>query len=285
MIDAVERLISNTDRSLVSSATAIDLSKVFDSVDHDALLTKLPWYGITDVSWFSSYLSNRTQIVRGGGTTLPVTCGVPQGSIIGPIIFILFISDLPAHITHGSLISYADDTLHVDCAVPDGPCLAELRRRLELNMHELHAWFGTNSLKMNSSKSDFMIVGNKNAIKKFQNFCFTVSESSIQPSKAIKLSVSLRMSWEGHISQVQKCNNILLSLYRFRHYFTSNALKIIVQTYVFPTSCTACACGVGRTRTRCRNFKNLLISQPESMASVKKQEHVTPTCVIHDKSG
>ena len=84
-IDAVERLISNTDRGLVSSVTAIDLSKAFDGVDHDAFLNKLPWCGITDVSWFSGYLSNRTQTVRGGGTTLPVTCGVPQGSIIGPI--------------------------------------------------------------------------------------------------------------------------------------------------------------------------------------------------------
>ena len=63
MLDAVERLAGNTDRGLVSSVTATDLSKAFDSVDHDVLLTKLPWYGITDVSWFSSYLSNRHQIV------------------------------------------------------------------------------------------------------------------------------------------------------------------------------------------------------------------------------
>ena len=56
MLDAVERLAGNTDRGLVSSVKAIDLSKAFDSVDHDVLLTKLPWYGITDVSWFSQQL-------------------------------------------------------------------------------------------------------------------------------------------------------------------------------------------------------------------------------------
>ena len=111
VLDAVERLFNNADRGLVSTLTAIDLSKAFDSVDHDILLTKLPWYGIDDVTWFRSYLGDRQQIVRGGKTTLPVTCGVPQGSIIGPIIFILFTSDLPAHLTHGNLISYADDTL------------------------------------------------------------------------------------------------------------------------------------------------------------------------------
>ena len=150
VLDAVERLFNNADRGLVSTLTAIDLSKAFDSVDHDILLTKLPWYGIDDVTWFRSYLGDRQQIVRGGKTTLPVTCGVPQGSIIGPIIFIIFTSDLPAHLTHGNLISYADDTLHIDSASPNASSLTELQIRQELTMRELHAWFSSNSLKMNS---------------------------------------------------------------------------------------------------------------------------------------
>ena len=119
--------------------------------------------------------------------TLPVASSVPQGSIIGPIIFILFTSDLSAHLTHGGLTSYADDTLHVDCVIPDGPGLAELRTRLELTLCELHAWFSSNSLKMNGSKTDFMIVGSKENLKKVQNFSFIVDDASIKPSKTIKV--------------------------------------------------------------------------------------------------
>ena len=124
----------------------------------------------------------------------------------------------------------------VDCAIPLG--LAELRTRLELTLRELHAWFSSNSLKMNGSKTDFMIVGSKQNLKKVQNFSFIVDDASIKPSKTIKILgviVDPLLLWEARISHVvQKCNKILFSLYRFRHYFTPDVLKILVQAYVFP---------------------------------------------------
>ena len=99
-------------------------------------------------------------------------------------------------------------------------------------MRELHAWFGANSLKMNSGKTDFMIVGSKLNLTKTQNFRLTVENSSFQPSKEVKIlgvTVDAVLSWEGHVTQVvRKCNKILFSLYRFRHYFTDDALKILV---------------------------------------------------------
>ena len=280
VIDAVERLARNTDRGLVSSVTTLDLSKAFDSVDHGVLLTKLPWYGITDVSWFSSYLSNRRQIVRGGEMTLPVASGVPQGSIIGPIIFILFTSDLSAHLTHGGLTSYADDTLHVDCAIPDGPGLAELRTRLELTLRELHAWFSSNSLKMNGSKTDFMIVGSKQNLKKVQNFSFIVDDASIKPSKTIKILgviVDPLLSWEAHISHVvKKCNKILFSLYRFRHYFTPDALKILVQAYVFPHIVYCLCVWGGAAKGQMYKIQKLINFSARIVTGFKKNQHITP---------
>ena len=180
MLAAVERLVTNTDKGLVSSVTTIDLSKAFDSVDHDLLITKLSWYGVNDVDWFRSYLSGRRQIVRGGRLTCPVTCGVPQGSIIGPVLFILFTNDLYGYLTHGRLISYADDTVHLDCASPDGPGLAGLKTRLGLTLRELQSWFDANSLKMNAKKTAFMLVRSKNNLLKTEQFRFELYGSGVQ---------------------------------------------------------------------------------------------------------
>ena len=178
MLVAVERLVKNVDDGDISSIPAVDLSKAFDSVDHGVLLTKLEWYGV-DVEWFRSYLSGRKQVVRGGKLTLPMTCGVPQGSIVGPCLFTLFINDLPGFITHGHLIKYADDTVHIDSASPDDSGLASLKRRLETTMFELKSWFAANSLKMNENKTDFLLIGSKPNLKKSKDFRINIGESFI----------------------------------------------------------------------------------------------------------
>ena len=101
------------DRGHIVAVTSIDLSRAFDSIDHDVLLSKMNWYGI-DPQWFASYLGGRRQVVRGGSLSLPMSHGVPQGSLVGPILFSIFTNDLPSYLPHGRLISYADDTQLLD---------------------------------------------------------------------------------------------------------------------------------------------------------------------------
>ena len=275
-----ERLASNTDKGLVSSVTTLDLSKAFDSVHHDLLLCKLAWCGVSDLEWFRSYLTGRQQIVRGGNRTLPVTCGVPQGSIIGPILFILFTTDLSAHLTHGVLISYADDTVHVDCAYPNESGLVDLKARLELTMCELNDWFSSNSLKLNEKKTNFTLVGSKHSLTKSINFSFKINDAVLLLSENVKILgvvVDPVLSWDGHISSVvQKCNCILVSLYRFRHYFTKDALKIIIEAYVFP-HITYCLCvWGGAAKGRVNKIQKLINFAARIVTGVKKYEHITP---------
>ena len=145
MLVAVGRLVGSVDGGDISSMTSLDLSKAFDSVDHGVLLTKLEWYGVY-AEWLKSYLTGRMQMVRGGQLTLSMTCGVPQGTLVGPCLFTLFMNNLPGLIPHGQIIQYADDTLHLDSAPSNETGLASLRHRLELTMRELQSWFATNSL-------------------------------------------------------------------------------------------------------------------------------------------
>ena len=220
-------------------------------------------------------------LVRGGRTTLPVTCGVPQGSIIGPIIFMLMTSDLPAHLTHGTLISYADDTLHIDSSFPTASSLTELQIRLELTMRELHAWFTSNSLKMNSNKTDFLVVGSKQNITKTQNFSFTADDISIQPSKTVTflgVVIDPVLSWELHISHVvRKCNKILFSLYRFRHYFTSGVLRTLVEAYVFPHIVYCICVWGGASKGLIHAIQKLINFSARIVTGVKKHQRITPS--------
>ena len=103
------------DRGDVNSAVFLDIRKAFDTVNHQILLYKLHSYGIGDgeLLFIRSYLQNRTQCysVNGEISTLQtVTCGVPQGSILGPLIFILYMNDLPAFVQETNITMHADDT-------------------------------------------------------------------------------------------------------------------------------------------------------------------------------
>ena len=161
MLDIYEKLLHNLDKGFSSCAIFLDLAKAFDSVDHDILLQKLPRYGIKGnaLKFFRSYLTARTQFVRLGRTEssiLPVDFGVPQGSILGPLLFIIFINDLP-NATNLFIKLFADDTFL--CAQNSDIELLETEVNRELN--NVYQWLVANKLTLNTGKSKFMIVTNK----------------------------------------------------------------------------------------------------------------------------
>ena len=235
VLDAVDWISQKTDEGRVASLTTIDLSKAFDSVDHGVLLAKLGWYGVMSTNWFRSYLGDRRQVVSGGSSTLPLTHGVVQASILGPILFLTFMNDLPSSLPHGRLLSYADDTQILDHSLPDPTSLSSLRERVEESMQHLQNWFQVNGLKMNANKTDFALIGTRASLRNAQNFSINISGSIITPSPTIKvLGVLLdqHLNWDAHVSLVVKrCNAVTASLFRVRHHLTPDALQLRPSSY------------------------------------------------------
>ena len=278
LTDAVEWTTRRIELGHVVALTSIDLSKAFDSVSHDVLLTKLQWYGI-DPRWFHSYLVDRRQVVKGGSLHLPLSHGVPQGSLVGPILFSIFTNDLSSHLPHGCLVSYADDTQLLDSALPADISL--LKSRQEESIKTVLSYFTANSLKMNPTKTNLLLVGTSQTLKRVSDFQLHLPDHVIHPQAFIKMlgvTLDTNLSWEAHISSViRKCNSILFCLYKIRHHLTPECRKLLIQAHVFPHILYCLTVWGGAASCRLARVQKIINFAARIVSGARRRDHISAT--------
>ena len=180
------------------------MKKAFDTIDHTLLINKLRYYGIrgTACEWLKSYLSHRKQLVNCNNTysdLLEVICGVPQGSILGPKLFILYINDICNISKILDFIIFADDT-NIFCT---GDNLQEICKIMSSELEKLQNWFALNKLSLNVTKTNFMVFGKKFSSKKCQVNMSEFQIDRVYVTKFLGVIIDSDLSWKSHTTEVK----------------------------------------------------------------------------------
>ena len=208
----------------------VDLHKAFDTVNHDILISKLDHYGIrgTANSWFSSYLKNRSQFVSVLGfnsSTKSIPHGVPQGSVLGPLLFLIYINDLHLAIKHSKVFHFADDTNLLN--ISNSPKQAQ--KLINTDLKVLYKWLLANKISLNCDKTEVIFFHKPG--EKAPNLKLKMNGHRLYPSNYIKY---LGMHVDETLNGAFHCNILSKKLKRAngmlckaRHYVPIEELKTL----------------------------------------------------------
>lgn len=231
-----DKIKSFIDRGDVAAAVFIDLSKAFDTIDHDILFFKLERYGITGpaLTLLRSFLLNRQQIVSVSTATSPpvtVNRGVPQGSILGPLLFLIYINDLPLHLNSSQCILYADDTTVFN----SHSNLSTLIQLLQADLCSLDHWCLLNKLSINVLKTCFLLFSSpQKKISAIPSLYISGDKIEFRRStNFLGLIVDSHLKFHEHATSIsKKVAYGIRILIRARPFFNSQTLLTLYYAFV-----------------------------------------------------
>lgn len=239
-LEVKEHIIDCLRNNKFVAAVLIDLSKAFDTVDHNILLKKLFCYGVRDSAfdWCESYLSARQQQVLVNDTLSDLMVeqpyGVPQGSVLGPLFFLLYINDIDNAINSSYYHLYADDTIIIQANNNS----SSLIKSIESELVNVHEWLTLNKLTPNKKKCETIFFANQSNLKKCTDLKVNFMGEDLQTKKSVKyLGVYFdnKLSWKKQVSEIKRKINFKLAKIRpMARFIDPIDTYMLIRSFIFP---------------------------------------------------
>lgn len=276
------------DNRMITITVFFDLSKAFDRINHQILLGKLRQLNLSDhtLHWFLTYLTRKSQMVRdpmSGDISQPVSIntGVPQGSVLGPLLFTLYISDIKNVINHCSYNIYADDLLiYLHCR----PCdIADGINMVNHDIDGIIAWARRNDLVFNADKTKAMIMGTRRFVASIlpENLpCITIDGTPIHFSDNVKylgVTLSSNLSWGLHVESTTK--RIRITLYQLklcRDLMPDDLKQRLVASLILPYVDYCCVAFTDIPADLSTKLSRAVNASIRFIFSIRRNSHITP---------
>ena len=287
LVKVVNDLLLAVDSGKISVLTLLDLSAAFDTIDHNILLSRLEHvFGIsgTALHWFSSYLSNRFQtVVIGDNRSDPalLSWGVPQGSVLGPVLFVLYTSPLADIISHHSVLhhSFADDTQLQRSASPSQ--VDDLIQSMQECILDVRSWMTYNKLRLNDDKTETLLISSPRISSSCSiPDCLFVGDTSVAFTKSARnLGVVLDSNLTMHdhvVSMIRTVNLELRRISAIRHLLTVQATQTLVSAFVLSRIDYCNSLLVHCPQSLLQRVQKLQNNAARLVLRVPKSDHITP---------